>query len=123
MAARTVASRALREWRKKDRFADAIFHELLARISLSEADRAFVRELFYGVLRNLRLLDFWIDSLREGRLDYSSRDLIRLGLYQLLLLQIPEHAAIHETVSLADKRQRSLINAVLRSAQRRKEQL
>src|SRR3954468_17317353 len=106
MAARTVASRARREWRKKDRFADAIFHELLARISLSEIDRAFARELFYGVLRNLRLLDFWIGLLREGKLDATSRDLLQVGLYQLFVLRTPAHAAINETVALANQKNR-----------------
>jgi 16S rRNA (cytosine967-C5)-methyltransferase len=123
MAARTVASRALREWRKKDRFADAIFHELLARISLSEIDRAFARELFYGVLRNLRLLDFWIGLLREGKLDATSRDLLQVGLYQLFVLRTPAHAAINETVALANQKNRGLVNAVLRTAQRREKEL
>lgn len=123
MSARTVALQALREWRKKERFADVIIQELLANESLRELDRAFARELFYGVLRNLRLLDFWIDRLREGKLDEPARDLLRLGLYQLFLLRTPEHAAIHETVAMANKSRRGLINAVLRTAQRREEEL
>ena len=41
-------------------FADAIIHDLLERSGLSESDRAFALELFYGILRNLTLLDFWI---------------------------------------------------------------
>ena len=86
---------------------------------LSESDRAFARELFYGVLRNLRLLDFWIGLLREGKLDETSRDILRLGLYQLFMLRTAAHAAVHETVALATKKNRSLINAVLRTAQRR----
>jgi 16S rRNA (cytosine967-C5)-methyltransferase len=123
MSARTIALRALREWRRKQRFADSIIQELVGRESLRESDRAFARELFYGVLRNLRLLDFWIGLLRKGKLDETSRDILRLGLYQLFLLRTPEHAAVHETVSLADRNRRSLINAVLRSAQRAEEKL
>jgi 16S rRNA (cytosine967-C5)-methyltransferase len=74
-------------------------------------------------LRNLTLLDFWIDRLRSGGLDYDTRDLLRLGLYQLFLLEIPEHAAVFETVALAAPRSRSLVNAVLRSATRAKTDL
>ena len=90
---------------------------------MRESDRAFARELFYGVLRNLRLLDFWISLLRKEKLDDASRDLLRLGLYQLFLLRTAKHAAVNETVALAAKKQRSLINGVLRTAQRREEEL
>jgi 16S rRNA (cytosine967-C5)-methyltransferase len=65
------------------------------------------------------LLDFWIGLLRTGSLDASSRDLLRLGLYQLIILRTPGHAAVFETVALAGARQRSLVNAILRNAQRR----
>jgi 16S rRNA (cytosine967-C5)-methyltransferase len=123
MSARSVAAAALGEWRKKERFANAIIQELAPAESLRDSDRSLARELFYGVLRNLSLLDFWIGLLREDNLDDQSRDFLRLGLYQLLLLRIPEHAAIHETVKLARSGQRTLINAVLRTAQRRAREL
>jgi 16S rRNA (cytosine967-C5)-methyltransferase len=90
---------------------------------LVATDRAFATELFYGVLRNLALLDFWIGALRSGHLDDDARDLLRLGIYQLFLLQTPGHAAVYETVELAGARTRSLINGVLRNALRRKEEL
>ena len=123
MSARSVAAAALGEWRKKELFADAIIQRIVAGESLRVSDRSLARELFYGVLRNLTLLDFWISRLREGNLDDQSRDLLRLGLYQLFLLRTPEHAAINETVKLARPKQRALINAVLRAAQRRAQEL
>ncbi|MGZ5537753.1 MAG: transcription antitermination factor NusB, partial [Chthoniobacterales bacterium] len=83
MNARAVALAALNEWRRGRQFADTILQRLLGQHSLGESDRAFATELFYGVLRNLTLLDFWIDHLREAALDHASRDLLRLGLYQI----------------------------------------
>ena len=121
--ARGLALAAMREWRRGRRFADAILQGLLLRTSLAPADRAFANELFYGVVRNLSLLDFWVSLLRSGSTDRESRDLVRLGLYQLLVLRTPAHAALFETVQLADRRSRSLINAVLRSALRRTAEL
>ena len=120
---RRVALTALREWRAGEHFADAILARLLRSSDLAAPDRAFATELFYGVLRNLMLLDFWIGTLRSGHLDHDSRDLLRLGLYQLFLLQTPEHAAVYETVELAGARSRSLVNGVLRNALRRKLEL
>ena len=123
LSARALALTALREWRNGQQFADAILARLLRSSDLAAADRAFVTELFYGVLRNLTLLDSWIDSLRSGHLDHDARDLLRLGIYQLFLLQTPEHAAVFETVELAGARARSLVNAVLRNALRGQEEL
>jgi 16S rRNA (cytosine967-C5)-methyltransferase len=123
LSARALALTALWEWRNGQQFADAILARLLRSSNLAAADRAFATELFYGVLRNLTLLDFWIDTLRSGHLNPDARDLLRLGVYQLFLLQTPEHAAVFETVELAGARERSLVNAVLRNALRKKEEL
>src|SRR3954471_10186647 len=116
MSARAVALAALAEWRRGRKFADAILNERLRSSELLQADRAFVTELFYGVVRNLTLLDFWINRLRSGHLAHDLRDLLRLGFYQLFLLETPAHAAVFETVALAPSRSRSLVNAVLRNA-------
>jgi 16S rRNA (cytosine967-C5)-methyltransferase len=122
-SARGLALAALREWRTCEDFADSILARLLRSSDLAGPDRAFVTELFYGILRQLSLLDFWIGSLRSEHLDHDARDLLRLGIYQLFLLETPEHAAVYETVELAGARTRSLVNAVLRNALRRKEEL
>ncbi|MBA2527489.1 MAG: hypothetical protein H0V18_17170 [Pyrinomonadaceae bacterium] len=94
MNARRLVLAALAEWRRGKRLADAILQQLLGGDLLSTCVRGFATELFYGVLRNLTLLDFWIDRLRSGSLDHASRDLLRLGLYQLFHLHTPVHAAI-----------------------------
>jgi len=123
MNSRAIALAVLQEWRAGRKFADGILSDLLRRADLPVQDRGFATELVYGVLRNLTLLDFWIDELRSRHLDHDSRDLLRLGLYQLFLLQTPEHAAIYETVELAHRRNRALINGVLRNATRAKADL
>jgi len=123
LSARQIALKALRTWRNGKCFADSIITELLANTELTPSDRAFALELFYGVVRNLTLLDFWIGCLRVSRIESDLRDILRLGLYQLFLLKTAEHAAVHETVSLAPKRQRSIVNAMLRGAARRANEL
>ncbi len=123
LSARQIALAALREWRRERRFADSIISRLFAKAELPVSNRAFALELFYGVLRNLLLLDFWIGCLRASRIDANLRDLLRLGLYQLLFLKTAEHAAVYETVELAPKRQRAVINGVLRAAARQQDEL
>jgi len=117
-SARRVALAALRTWRRKKEFADAVISSALSKAELRSADRAFAVELFYGVVRNRTLLDFWIRELRRGRVDEDLRDILRIGLYQLFIAKTPEHAAVYETVDLSPKRQHAIINAILRSAAR-----
>lgn len=121
--ARQIALEALRTWRNGKRFADSIISPSLAETSLMRSDRAFALELFYGVLRNLTLLDFWIGCLRASPIESDLRDILRLGLYQLFLLKTAQHAAVHETVELVPKRQRTIINAILRAATRQRSDL
>jgi 16S rRNA (cytosine967-C5)-methyltransferase len=48
--------------------------------------------------------------------DPETRDVLRVGLCQLLILDIPEHAAVNETVESGKASVRGLVNAVLRRA-------
>ena len=117
-SSRALALDALSRWRHGNEFADRIVADLFGRGSLGPSDRAFVLELFYGLLRNLTLLDFWIAQLRSDPVDPGTRDLLRLGLYQIMLLETAPHAAVFETVKLARARVRPVVNAILRRALR-----
>ena len=123
LSARRIALNALRTWRKEKRFADSIVSESLVKAELIESDRAFAFELFYGVLRNLTLLEFWVVCLRASRVDADLRDVLRLGLYQIFLLKTAPHAAVHETVELVPQRRRPIVNGMLRAAIRRQGEL
>jgi 16S rRNA (cytosine967-C5)-methyltransferase len=123
LSARRAALTALRIWRTEKQFADSIISKVIGETDFAASDRAFALELFYGVLRNLTLLDFWIGCLRTSRVDAELRDILRLGFYQLFILSTPEHAAVYETVELAPKRGRQLINGILRTALRRGDEL
>lgn len=120
---RTVALTALRRWQSTHQPADRILARLIGTADLRSPDRAFALDLFYGVLRHLFLLDFWIKQLRAGKLETAVRDILRLGLYQLLLGGVSEHAAVYETVEVAPKRAQGLVNAVLRQALRKQQAL
>src|SRR4029077_19711409 len=122
-SARETALAALRLWGTEKGFADSIISGILANADLTLSDRAFALELFYGVLRNLTLLDFWIDCLRPSQINDDLRDIVRLGLYQLLLLKVAEHAAVYESVELAPRHGRGFVNGLLRAAGRRQNEL
>ncbi len=113
---RRAAVSALQAWARGHLYAESLIDRHARRAHLSTADRALLNGIVLGVLRNRRLLDHWIARLRRGRLDRETRDILRVGLCQLLLLDLPEHAAVNESVSCARSAARGLVNAVLRRA-------
>ncbi|MBP7948939.1 MAG: methyltransferase domain-containing protein [Verrucomicrobiales bacterium] len=120
---RQTALRILRHWKPDGMFAEDMI-DLEARVqSLSGPNRALLNAVVLGVVRNRSLLDFWIDHLRDGgKLQREARELLRMGLVQILLMDLPEHAAVNETVELAGPA-KSLANAILRRAVRSRSEL
>ncbi|HEV2369497.1 MAG TPA: transcription antitermination factor NusB [Acidimicrobiales bacterium] len=95
-------------------YANLVLPGLLERSDLSGRDRALVTELVYGVTRMRRALDCAIDPHLRGALDAEVRDVLRMGAYQLLFMEVPAHAAVSTAVDCAPRRARGLVNAVLR---------
>jgi 16S rRNA (cytosine967-C5)-methyltransferase len=113
---RQAAVSALRAWAKGHDYAETLIERHAQRRKLSSSDRGLLQAILFGVLRHRRLLDHWIGKLRDGKVDAETRDILRVGLCQLLILNLPDHAAVNETVEAGKASVRSLINAVLRRA-------
>lgn len=93
-------------------------------------DRAMVQSLCYGVLRQLPLLNSAIASFVSKPLKKDLlilHHLLLVGAYQLLFLGTSDHAAVSATVDatelLKKRRQKGLINAILRNLQRQRAEL
>jgi len=114
---------ALRAWAKGHTYMDSLIERHATRNSLSRQDRALLQAIVSAVLRNRRLIDHWIGKLRKGKLDHETRDILRVGLSQLLILGIADHAAVFETVNCGKASVQGLINAVLRQAITRRQNL
>lgn len=110
---RLCCLKALQRWETSREFADEVLHQALQRSGLNNVNRSFVTETFYGVIRNRSYLDFVIQRFRPTGLDMPTRQVLRLGVYQLYKMRIPNHAAVYETVNIAGPA-RTLVNAVLR---------
>lgn len=120
---RRAAVSALRAWAKGHTYMDSLIERHAAKNGLSRQDRALLQSIVYCVLRHRRVLDTWIGKLRKGKLDHETRDILRVGVSQLLLLGIADHAAVNETVNCGKAPVRGLINAVLRQAIARRKKL
>lgn len=89
--------------------------------ALAPRDRAFARLLAMTVLRRINQLDRLIDALMDRPLPKKQlrvRNVLRLGVAQLVFLDTPPHAAVNGAVETARGigagGMRGLINAVLR---------
>jgi 16S rRNA (cytosine967-C5)-methyltransferase len=113
-SARRLALDALDRIDPGGAYANLLLPELLARSGLEPRDRHFATELVYGTTRMRRACDFLVDRFLTRDLDPRVRNALRLGAYQLHVLSMPAHAAVGETVEVAPKAARGLVNAVLR---------
>jgi len=91
-------------------------------LTASPRDLALSRELAFGLCRWYFALLALLSSRLQKPLRARDRDveiMLLLGLYQILVMQTEAHAAVNETVRLAQMQQkpwaRGLINAVLRT--------
>ena len=86
---------------------------------LSAQNKRQVSDLFAGVVRMQRLLDFYIDHLVAKKANIKVQTLLRMAMYELTQTQIPPYALVSEYVNLAKKYQpkaASFVNAILRKA-------
>lgn len=111
---RRAAVSALRAWAKGQDYADSLVDRQASKNHLSKQDRALLNSILMAVLRHRSIIDHWIGRIRSGKLDKETKDILRVGVAQLMILKIPDHAAVNETVNCGRIPVRGLINAVLR---------
>ncbi len=100
-------------------YSNIALDTVIKRNNLSSSDRALMTALIYGVIERKITLDYIIASLSSipnSKIEKDTRNILRMGLYQLIYMKkIPAHAALNETVELANKRSKGFVNAILRS--------
>jgi len=111
--------------------ASAALDRALSRAEMDARDRGFTTELVDGTLRWRGRLDYVLAQITDkppANLDAAVRAVLRLGAYQLILLdRVPAHAAVDSAVKvtrrLAHEGAAKFVNAVLRRLEREKETL
>lgn len=103
--------------------SDDAINEVISNAAFSDLDRRFMLQLCHGVIKMRRRLDFTFSFYLlkpNARIDRITRNILRLGLYQLLFTdRIPPGAAVSESVNLArgmvHQSRGAFINAILRN--------
>ena len=124
--AREAAFIAIEEFRNSGTWLSDVLDRIFRSASLPPIERGLATELACGVVRRQETLDAILSQLvsrRIGNVEPSLLTILRLGIYQLALLDgIPSHAAVHETVELTRRLGRhqwtGFVNGVLRGGTR-----
>jgi 16S rRNA (cytosine967-C5)-methyltransferase len=122
-APRRVAYDVLAAVRERDAYVNLTLPALLRERRIGGRDAAFATELTHGTIRGQGTYDVVIDSLTRHDLDPRVRDVVRLGVHQLLGMRTPTHAAVSTSVELVRQvvgpRPTGLVNAMLRKVSQR----
>ncbi len=126
---REIAVQALIEIEQK--YNTAVLRKLLRQNgAMFPRDRAFVTEMVNGSLRNLYYIDFVINAVSNTKTQKMKPYLLavlRIAVYQIYFMKVPENAVCDEAVKLVKKRGFSslsgFVNAVLRNIIRQKDKI
>lgn len=117
--ARQAALESLERFRRDGAWSGAGIDSAIRKYGLDGREAALTTRLCLGVLQNSGLCDYYIGCYCRSRLEPKVRDILRLGVYQLLFMdKIPARSAVSESVALCRDcgyaRAAGLVNAVLR---------
>ena len=123
---RAAATHLLRRVLQKRQLLEEVLDPELK--GLSPRDRTLARAITSTTLRHLGVIDALIDKMLDRPLPEKAmelRNILRIGITQILFLNIPSHAAVHDTVELvpAGSKHKGLVNALLRRTDRQGEKL
>lgn len=119
---RLVAAEIICEWLEDQSFPDRKLAKL-------EHDHAFILEMVNGVVRNCEIMQWIENKWLKSEPEMFFKAVLWVGLYQMLFMKnVEEYATINETVNAAKVHPNGattskMINAVLRRAQREKDDL
>jgi len=120
--ARSLAISVIGEVTEGGAYANLALPHWLAAFTGSQRDKSLATELVYGTLRRLGELDVVIRAVSTRSLedvDPVVRNILRMSVYQIIFLRVPDHAAVDQAVRLAKEhgvhRAAGFTNAVLRS--------
>jgi len=119
---RSVALEILLDVTENGAYANIALRKALGQAPLEPRDRAFVTELVNETIRNLQRIDAVVNhfsSVHTDKMKPYIRNLLRMAVCQLRVMQTPPHAAVYESVELAKKngffKLSGFVNGVLRA--------
>ena len=108
----------------KGAYSNIVLNDAFREFFLSPKEKAFMTEIFYGVIRNKKFLDYIIERYTKDIRKEWIRNLLRISIYQITFMNSDDKGVVWEATELAKKYSIAIskfINGTLRNYLRNKE--
>ena len=109
----------------KGAYSNIALNETFKSLNINSKEKAFITEIFYGVIRNKKFLDYIIEKNTKEIKKEWIRNLLRISIYQITFMDSDNKGIVWEATELAKKKYgvpiSKFINGTLRNYLRNKE--
>ena len=108
----------------KGAYSNIVLNDAFREFFLSPKEKAFMTEIFYGVIRNKKFLDYIIEKYTKDIKKEWIRNLLRISIYQITFMNSDDKGVVWEATELAKKYSIAIskfINGTLRNYLRNKD--
>ena len=108
----------------KGAYSNIALNETFKTLNINSKEKAFITEIFYGVLRNKKFLDYIIERYTKEIKKEWIRNLLRISIYQITFMDSDNKGIVWEATELAKKYSIAIskfINGTLRNYLRNKD--
>lgn len=111
----------------KGAYSNIVLNENFKEFKLLPKEKAFVTEIFYGIIRNKKFLDYMISKHTKVIKKDWIQNLLRISIYQISFMNSDNRGVVWEATELAKKKYglalSKFINATLRAYIRNKDEI
>ena len=108
----------------KGAYSNIALNETFKTLDINSKEKAFITEIFYGVIRNKKFLDYIIERYTKDIRKEWIRNLLRISIYQITFMNSDDKGVVWEATELAKKYSIAIskfINGTLRNYLRNKD--
>ena len=109
----------------KGAYSNIALNETFKTLNINSKEKAFLTEIFYGVIRNKKFLDYIIEKNTKEIKKEWIRNLLRISIYQITFMDSDNKGVVWEATELAKKKYgvtiSKFINGTLRNYLRNKD--
>lgn len=109
----------------KGAYSNIALNETFKTLDINSKEKAFITEIFYGVLRNKKFLDYIIERYTKEIKKEWIRNLLRISIYQITFMDSDNKGIVWEATELTKKKYgmtiSKFINGTLRNYLRNKD--
>ena len=109
----------------KGAYSNIALNETFKTLNINSKEKAFITEIFYGVIRNKKFLDYIIERYTKEIKKEWIRNLLRISIYQITFMNSDNKGVVWEATELTKKKYgmtiSKFINGTLRNYLRNKD--